>query len=327
LLSIDLYKKETVHIPLFLYLLILAVYKVSCYFGLVELNGFVERFSIINALALFVFYLMYRKDKISYNIFIGFFVFSITIVLSFVVYYNIHVSYRAMWVISLIPFVFLYSGKKIGVLFSVYFLFFVIFAYLEGLFPKMILQDLYVYIFSNLLVASISYFFITKLEENVGRFEQTHKSLEVQAYTDALTGVYNRRGFNKAVKDKKGVLGIFDLDDFKRINDTYGHKFGDEYLRFFAELLKQNVHLDDIIGRIGGDEFIVLFNNAKISDVKKWCLHFYETLEKNPVNQNMVLSVSCGFSEYKDDFNLSYLEADNLLYHAKTKKCTFKFPS
>jgi diguanylate cyclase (GGDEF)-like protein len=85
--------------------------------------------------------------------------------------------------------------------------------------------------------------------------------------TDELTGLYNRRGFFQLALSRLNFLSrsaddtllllMFDLDGLKQINDTYGHSEGDTALKSFADILKQTLRQDDIIGRIGGDEFIV----------------------------------------------------------------------
>ena len=99
--------------------------------------------------------------------------------------------------------------------------------------------------------------------------------LERLAATDELTGALNRRGFESALKrhlalarrhDEPGVLVIVDLDGFKPINDTYGHRAGDEVLRRVARLLMDSVRETDYVGRLGGDEFAVLLTRTSHLD-------------------------------------------------------------
>lgn len=322
--TIEEFKKQSVKIPLFVYFAVILIYEFSAYKGLVYINPIVEKFAFFDISALIFLYVLYWKKKLSYNLFVYFFVFSIFMVLNFTLYYNTHVMYRSMWVIALIPLVFLYAGRKIGIFFAVYFLFFVIFVYLEGLFKGVHLQDLYVFVFSDVLVGSISYFFVLYLEKYTFIVEKEHHSLETKAYTDSLTGIYNRRGFLKAVKKKNGILGVFDLDDFKKINDEYGHKAGDEYLKLFTDILTKNVRKNDIVGRIGGDEFVVLFNDANMTDIKKWVIKFYEELYENSTDE-LKISVSAGFSEYYGNIRESFIIADKKLYQSKKKKNTFTF--
>ncbi len=87
------------------------------------------------------------------------------------------------------------------------------------------------------------------------------------ASTDPLTGLLNRRAFLEgaralAVRSKKSRTPVsilmFDLDRFKSINDTYGHAAGDEALRMFATSVRNSMRLDDVIGRLGGEEFAAI---------------------------------------------------------------------
>jgi diguanylate cyclase (GGDEF)-like protein len=100
------------------------------------------------------------------------------------------------------------------------------------------------------------------------REHRAEEALLVLSLTDELTGLYNRRRFfvlteqylKVAIRTKKSLLVLFiDMDDLKWINDNYGHNEGDQALIDFAKLLKQSFRESDIIARIGGDEFVVLF--------------------------------------------------------------------
>lgn len=95
--------------------------------------------------------------------------------------------------------------------------------------------------------------------------------LEQISTTDELTGILNRRGFEEEFRrvlarahrhGEEGVLVYVDLDDFKPINDTYGHAAGDEVLRQAGRILMENVRGSDTVARIGGDEFCVLLVNT-----------------------------------------------------------------
>jgi diguanylate cyclase (GGDEF)-like protein len=105
--------------------------------------------------------------------------------------------------------------------------------------------------------------------------QRTHiQHLEAVATTDELTGLSNRRGFVDAFDreldrttrglTKGGLLLMVDLDNFKLINDTYGHAAGDAALRLVAETIKSTIRRMDIAGRLGGDEFVLLFSNADV---------------------------------------------------------------
>jgi len=107
------------------------------------------------------------------------------------------------------------------------------------------------------------------------------------AVRDPLTGLYNRRFFDEALAQnietarrygRELSLIIFDLDDLKVVNDTRGHQAGDEILKTFAQLLKNNSRKADIVCRIGGDEFAVILPEAGRSDVQNFTERFLRIL-------------------------------------------------
>lgn len=142
---------------------------------------------------------------------------------------------------------------------------------------------------------------------------------------DTLTNVFSRQAF----EEQKNVLTnannpmamlMIDVDKFKEINDQYGHEKGDEVLIRIASTLKSSFRSNDIIARIGGDEFAVLMMDMRINDVNLIAdkiNHINEAL-KNPGENEIKTSISVGiaFSEigYKEDM---YVKADQALYHTK----------
>jgi diguanylate cyclase (GGDEF)-like protein len=159
-------------------------------------------------------------------------------------------------------------------------------------------------------------------------FSNTLKKL---ARNDSLTGLYNRGSFehylnselesNKRYKTNLSLL-MLDIDDFKLINDTYGHPAGDEVLKCLANIIKSSVRTVDRACRYGGDEFIVVLPNAqkKESEVVRKRIKA-KIAEENTRNNIPKFTVSIGFHELSDDDNtpiLSLLDSD--LYHEKEKK-------
>ncbi|MFZ5913284.1 MAG: GGDEF domain-containing protein [Pseudomonadota bacterium] len=109
-------------------------------------------------------------------------------------------------------------------------------------------------------------------EQRIAEQEARIQHLESLSTTDELTGLLNRRGFTEGLcrvlqsarrYDEEGVLAFIDLDGFKAINDTHGHEAGDLILRRVSELLLSNVRKTDLVARIGGDEFAVIFVQAE----------------------------------------------------------------
>ncbi len=121
--------------------------------------------------------------------------------------------------------------------------------------------------------------------KNIKRF----KSIEELSYTDSITGLYNYRYFYKRLTEevfrakrfgRKLALVIFDIDDFKIYNDTYGHQAGDQLLKQLGELLIRTVRSIDVVSRYGGEEFCVIMPESDQEE----CLKFTERLRKNIMN-------------------------------------------
>ena len=143
-----------------------------------------------------------------------------------------------------------------------------------------------------------------------------------EMYVDELTQVYNRKYLNVFINSVRGELCIIllDIDHFKNINDTYGHIFGDFVLKELANLLKKNIRKDDIIIRMGGEEFLIILKevnnieNAKaVAEKLRKEVENYSFKDKNIT---ISLGVCCKRID-KDEFNNLYDAADKALYRAK----------
>jgi diguanylate cyclase (GGDEF)-like protein len=156
--------------------------------------------------------------------------------------------------------------------------------------------------------------------------------LKVLAATDALTGLYNRRAFTdlsqqeikRAVRSgEMPAIFLIDVDDFKAINDRYGHGIGDEALTTISRHLRQILRSHDIVGRFGGDEFIVLLPATNTQKAEKIAARLAQTIRNTPllVNKNEVhLSISVGLAVAEKErlnFNDLFHQADQSLYEAK----------
>ncbi|MFA7257690.1 MAG: GGDEF domain-containing protein [Kiritimatiellales bacterium] len=113
--------------------------------------------------------------------------------------------------------------------------------------------------------------------------------LAEQAVRDSLTGLYNRRFFDEALAqnietarryNRELSLILFDLDNFKTVNDTCGHLAGDEVLRTFTKLLQKTARKADIVCRVGGDEFAVILPETGLSKGRNFLNRFFQGLEK-----------------------------------------------
>lgn len=174
------------------------------------------------------------------------------------------------------------------------------------------------------------------LEIEVYRKSRQVEEIQLQAneimnasYKDALTNLWNRNYTEKQVNDflnydtNSGVLLMLDLDNFKNINDTYGHLRGDEVLMKFAGILQNNTRESDIVCRLGGDEFVVfLKGELPVSVVSDKARSIISAMRKVLVNYGggINMSVSIGVSCAQEDgsnFLSLYQAADKALYYVK----------
>jgi two-component system glycerol uptake and utilization response regulator len=156
------------------------------------------------------------------------------------------------------------------------------------------------------------------------------RNLNYIAYYDYLTEVYNRRSFfelaNKMFDEEKDNLYavMIDIDEFKKINDTYGHPTGDKVLKVVAQTIKKSLLRNDIFARIGGEEFAIVFHcnsNEEIIEKNELIRQSIENLEVDTDEKIIIkLTISSGVSEVNSDTDTldSLLKrADSALYEAK----------
>lgn len=165
-------------------------------------------------------------------------------------------------------------------------------------------------------------------------FTQSEQRLRIMAERDGLTGLYNRRSlfregiraFDNALQTQSPMAVLMmDLDHFKQINDRWGHAAGDEALRLVARTLKKELRDDDIIGRVGGEEFAVVLRisgDDNIRIITRRLLDAIATRGQEVQGLPLYLSASIGGTERADrhtTFADMMMEADAALYNAKDK--------
>jgi diguanylate cyclase (GGDEF)-like protein len=157
-----------------------------------------------------------------------------------------------------------------------------------------------------------------------------HEQLLRESYLDSLTGAYNRRAFNEGagLEDARGSFGalaVFDLDNLKDVNDRYGHKYGDELLRHFANILRAGLRANDKLYRLGGDEFLLVMPRAVASVVEK---RMRELISAAPPLQfpdsdlSFPMSASIGVADFKsvEQLETAVHDADRAMYSAKRSR-------
>jgi diguanylate cyclase (GGDEF)-like protein len=151
-------------------------------------------------------------------------------------------------------------------------------------------------------------------------------NLAAELTVDPLTGLQNRRGLDAAFSahSEGTVMALLDIDHFKAINDTLGHDAGDRVLRDFATRLRAALNDSLPVYRIGGEEFVVLFPEAKMETVAALLADFRADLKKSNVLRNsddMTVSFSAGLALVEDaaqTFDAVFKKADQRLYAAKS---------
>ena len=150
--------------------------------------------------------------------------------------------------------------------------------------------------------------------------------LEKEVVEDGLTGILNRKGAFQRVEEyvshhQPGALFILDIDQFKQLNDNYGHQNGDEVLVQLANVMKRHSREEDVVARVGGDEFLLFLPGCVSENVIKdradhICSEFREYGKAYP---KVDLSVSIGITlfEGSGDFDSLFKKADDLLYQVK----------
>ncbi|MEZ8287546.1 diguanylate cyclase [Vibrio splendidus] len=158
------------------------------------------------------------------------------------------------------------------------------------------------------------------------RFEQ---QLTTLASTDRLTGLLNRQAIEQRFREMKSAdtlvraaLIFIDIDNFKAVNDTLGHQEGDQLLSFIAQRLVTLASEPAQIGRIGGDEFVILFPDTELDQVTHFCEELLQTAvpESNQRLKGVAIGMSigvCFFNQGEHHFNDVYQQSDLAMYQIK----------
>ncbi|TDT72474.1 diguanylate cyclase (GGDEF)-like protein [Hypnocyclicus thermotrophus] len=148
------------------------------------------------------------------------------------------------------------------------------------------------------------------------------KKLIKYAVTDELTKVYNRKFIFLRLKEliDRNIpfsIALIDLDHFKQVNDKYGHQMGDKILHEFAKLLKKFTTKNDIVGRYGGEEFIIILPHKNIVESYLILEDIQTYLNKKPLTHKINITMSVGITEFIENIDKTIAKADELLYYAK----------
>ncbi len=172
---------------------------------------------------------------------------------------------------------------------------------------------------------------VSKLEDRIRELEEELQQTKKKNTKDYLTGTLTRRAYETELKkfdEKYKRLGqdfaviFFDIDHFKKVNDTYGHNGGDVILKTFAKLLMKLTRDIDIVGRFGGEEFVVALHYKDETELEKYVNRIKNVVTKNKflfLEHKIHITFSAGVEirSNNQDLEQTVTNADNLLYEAK----------
>jgi diguanylate cyclase (GGDEF)-like protein len=182
-------------------------------------------------------------------------------------------------------------------------------------------------VFISILISFIVFWYISReTAESVRR----HNELLIISETDPLTGLLNRRSMlsrmSQFIADYEYngqgfVIGMFDIDDFKKVNDTYGHVFGDIVLREIANRTVSILRVEDLLFRWGGEEFLVIIRNCDLVRGRGVAEKIRRIVCDTPINDGVSsvnVTVTIGLSQYRGDpVDTMIIHADEALYQGK----------
>lgn len=184
---------------------------------------------------------------------------------------------------------------------------------------------------------------LLEAEQETGVLRQ--KILEVHAHStiDAVTGLPNRKAYEDRLEEEYSrwqryqsplVMSVWDLDDFKKINDRFGHQAGDKALHVVGQMLKKRLRKTDYVARYGGEEFVMLFTGSRMDEVLEVAELIRAAVEKSRFHTEgkpVKVTISCGLSEFvgEDTPKEVFKRADKALYQAKHegKNCCVVAPA
>ncbi len=170
------------------------------------------------------------------------------------------------------------------------------------------------------------------IQQEADKAKEKSQELEFDSTHDTLTGLYNRKIYNQRIEEAlaefaryktPSALMVCDIDHFKKVNDTFGHKVGDLVLKKFAFLIKENLRKNDFIARYGGEEFVIILSHTHLKEALTIGEHLRSKIAESTFLYNkdkeIRLTVSGGISIFKEGDNSGtvFERADKALYNAK----------
>ena len=235
---------------------------------------------------------------------------------------------------------FLFKGARrwsivlmLAINFAVFVVLYVIFTKREPIYELtpdtrllLVIFSSFVMIFSTIFYNTI---YIYANEREIVNLEEKNKQLSVDAHEDVLTTLLNRRGFLpliepmiKVTSSEEFCVAFIDIDDFKVINDSYGHEAGDEVLRHITTLMRKEMHDCDIC-RWGGEEIVILMKGYDMETAKERLEALRKSIETIPTaffNKQIFVTITIGLEKYSKKYKTPeeiIMAADKRMYYGK----------
>ncbi|MFM2587673.1 GGDEF domain-containing protein [Vibrio sp. TBV020] len=177
-----------------------------------------------------------------------------------------------------------------------------------------------------LFLFSIAYFYDSGRRKTLALLRESNRQLQVLSHTDMLTQLFNRRHMEALLLKSQQIqwIAIIDIDDFKKINDDYGHDVGDKVLIQAARILDSEVEGAGKVGRWGGEEFLIAFEATSYAIIEQRIKSIHMSLENHDFGIDRPVTISCGVASHQATVSTdSFRKADEALYQAKSsgKNC------
>ncbi|MFC0445643.1 diguanylate cyclase [Pseudidiomarina halophila] len=235
-------------------------------------------------------------------------------------------NYSVLWIMIIPPIVFFLLGRKMGAWITGS-LFLYVIGFMAVVIQHTEMRTLGFGALLNIIEVCIALWFLFRFYE--GSRESAYRALEIQSITDKLTGLYNRIKLDSVVAEQHRQLAagqlnhssvvIADIDNFKEINDRLGHIQGDKVLQQAARLLRSFTRDDGIVGRWGGEEFMLILPDYSVDQAKHYSELLRRYIADNDAAFGQTLTMSFGVAELHAEasFEHTFIKADRALYQAK----------
>ena len=174
----------------------------------------------------------------------------------------------------------------------------------------------------------INNFGILGISRDITEIHLAKEKIKEQSYIDELTKALNRKSYNETINKELDLfkryntpfcIAMYDIDNFKSVNDTYGHDIGDKVLIEMTQAVQSHIRVTDKLFRVGGEEFIIIFPSISLSSSLVSVEHLRTSIESMQMIENKKVTVSIGLTQINEDDTVDtiYKRVDALLYNSK----------